>query len=95
MRASSMLMFLRRRSDALLIEPFNCGRCKTKKMTKKKGEANEEETVWDEASDKVKEITDETNDQSSIKCCSAAALLRAEQGPCEPSEDVVHKFGEQ
>ena len=33
--------------------------------------------------------------QSSIKCCSAAAPLRAEQGPCEPSEDVVRKFGEQ
>ena len=36
-----------------------------------------------------------TNMQSSIKCCSAAAPLRAEQGPCEPSEDVVRKFGEQ
>ena len=33
--------------------------------------------------------------QSSRKCCSAAAPLRAEQGPCEPSEDVVRKFGEQ
>ena len=31
--------------------------------------------------------------QSSRKCCSAAAPLRAEQGPCEPSEDVVRKFG--
>ena len=35
------------------------------------------------------------HEQSSIKCCSAAAPLRAEQGPCEPSEDVVRKFGEQ
>ena len=26
---------------------------------------------------------------------SVAAPLRAEQGPCEPSEDVVRKFGEQ
>ena len=33
--------------------------------------------------------------QSSRKCCSAAAPLQAEQGPCEPSEDVVRKFGEQ
>ena len=35
------------------------------------------------------------HNQSSRKCCSAAAPLRAEQGPCEPSEDVVRKFGEQ
>ena len=35
------------------------------------------------------------SEQSSRKCCSAAAPLRAEQGPCEPSEDVVRKFGEQ
>ena len=38
---------------------------------------------------------DYDDNQSSIKCCSAAAPLRAEQGPCEPSEDVVRKFGEQ
>ena len=29
--------------------------------------------------------------QTSTKCCSAAALMRAEQGPCEPSEDFVSK----
>ena len=29
------------------------------------------------------------------KSCSAVALLRAEQGPCEPSKDFVSKFGEQ
>ena len=29
--------------------------------------------------------------QTSIKCCKAAALLRAEQGPCELSEDFVSK----
>ena len=28
------------------------------------------------------------------KCCSAVALLRAEQGPCEPSKGFVSKFGE-
>ena len=33
--------------------------------------------------------------QTSIKSCSAAAMLRAEQWPCEPSEDFVIKFGEQ
>ena len=37
----------------------------------------------------------EFDKQTSIKSCSAAALLRAEQGPCEPNEDFVSKFGEQ
>ena len=37
----------------------------------------------------------EFDKQTSIKSCSAAALLRAEQGPCEPNEDFVNKFGEQ
>ena len=32
--------------------------------------------------------------QTSIKSCRAAALLRAEQGPCEPNEDFVNKFEE-
>ena len=41
------------------------------------------------------EVMHDNYGQTSIKCCSAAALLRAEQGPCEPSEDVVRKFGEQ
>ena len=27
--------------------------------------------------------------QTRIKCCSAVALLRAEQGPCEPSKGLV------
>ena len=34
-------------------------------------------------------------DQTSIKSCSAAALLRAKRVPCEPSEDFVCQFGEQ
>ena len=32
--------------------------------------------------------------QGCRKCCSAVALLRAEQGPCEPSKGFVSKFGE-
>ena len=32
--------------------------------------------------------------QTSRKSCNAAALLRAEQGPCEPSGDFISKFGE-
>ena len=33
--------------------------------------------------------------QTSRKSCSAPALLRAEQWPCEPSKDFVSKFAEQ
>ena len=33
--------------------------------------------------------------QTRIKCWSAGATLRAEQGPCEPSKGFVSKFGEQ
>ena len=35
-----------------------------------------------------------TSRQGCRKCCSAVALLRAEQGPCEPSKGFVSKFGE-
>ena len=35
------------------------------------------------------------NLQSTRAAESVAAPMRAEQGPCEPSEDVVRKFGEQ
>ena len=33
--------------------------------------------------------------QTWIKCCSAVATLQAEQGPCEPSKDLIRKIGEQ
>ena len=32
--------------------------------------------------------------QTRRKSCSAVALLRAEQGLCEPCKDFVSKFGE-
>ena len=37
---------------------------------------------------------DDEDEQGWIKCCSAVATLRAEQGPCEPSKGFVSKFGE-
>ena len=43
----------------------------------------------------VQKLYKQNYDQTSRKCCSAAALLRAEQVPCEPNEDFVSKFGEQ
>ena len=33
--------------------------------------------------------------QTWIKCCSAVATLQAEQGPCEPSKNLIRKIGEQ
>ena len=38
---------------------------------------------------------DDIYEQFKSAICRAAEPLRAEQGPCEPSEDVVRKFGEQ